>query len=110
METNKINNGCKSQNDNEMQRTGFDINAKDLTERGKLVHFPYKTADAKVEIEITDNAINIQAGNVSIKMPRSSTQADNPILQLPTLKQDPYEEVARKLYIKECDINKTTNK
>ena len=41
METNKTNNGCKSQNDNEMQRTGFDINAKDLTERGKLVHFPY---------------------------------------------------------------------
>lgn len=23
METNKINNGCKSQNDDEMQRTGY---------------------------------------------------------------------------------------
>lgn len=111
METNKINNGCKSQDDIEMQRTGFSMNAKDLPERGKLVHFPYKTADAKVEIEITDNAINIQAGNVSIKIPRSSTQADNPINnQQVTIKQDPYEEVARKLYIKECDINKTTNK
>lgn len=110
METNKINNGCKSENDDEMQRTGFDINAKDLTERGKLVFSPYKTTDAKVEIEITDNIINIQAGNVSIKIPRSSTQADNPILQLPTLKQNPYEAVVRKFYTKECDINKTTNK
>lgn len=103
METNKINNGYKSQNDNEMQRSGFDINAKDLTERGKLVHFPYKTADAKVEIEITDNSINIQAGNVSIKIPRSSTQDINPTNQQVTIKQDPYEEVVRKLYIKECD-------
>ncbi|WP_232504136.1 hypothetical protein [Hoylesella timonensis] len=51
------------------------MNANDLTERGKLVHFPYKTADAKVEIEITGKAINIQAGNVSVKIPRSSTQA-----------------------------------
>lgn len=110
METNKTNNGCKSQNNNEMQSTGFDINAKDLTERGKIVFSPYKTTDEKVEIEITDNAINIQAGNASVKIPRHSTQADNPILQLPTLKQDPYEEVARKFYIKECDINKTTNK
>ena len=110
METNKINNGCKSENDDEMQRTGFDINAKDLTERGKVVHFPYKTADAKVGIEITDNAINIQAGNVSIKIPRSNEQAVNPILQLPTLKQEPYEEVARMFYIKECNISKTTNK
>lgn len=108
METNKTNSGCKSENDIEMQRTGFDINAKDLTETGKLFYLPSK--ETKVEIEITDNAINIQAGNVSIKIPRSSTQADNPILQLPTLKQDPYEEVARKLYIKECNISKTTNK
>ena len=92
----KTNNGCKSQNDNEMQRTGFDINAKDLTERGKFAYLPSK--ETKVEIEITDNAINIQAGNVSVKIPRSNTQDDNPILQLPTLKQEPYEEVARKLY------------
>lgn len=104
----KTNNGCKSQNDNEMQRTGFDINAKDLTERGKFAYLPSK--ETKVEIEITDNAINIQAGNVSVKIPRSNTQDDNPILQLPTLKQEPYEEVARKLYTKECNINKTTNK
>lgn len=108
METNKINNGCKSQNDDEMQRTGFDINAKDLTERGKFAYLPSK--ETKVEIEITDNAINIQAGNVSVKMPRSSTQDANPILQLPMLKQEPYEEVARKFYIKECNISKTTNK
>lgn len=108
METNKIDNGYKSQNDNEMQRTDFSINAKDLTERGKFAYLPSKTT--KVEIEITDNAINIQAGNVSIKIPRSSTQADNPILQLPTLKQEPYEEVARKFYIKECNISKATNK
>lgn len=106
----ETNNGCKSQIDNEMQKTGISINAKDLTERGKLVFSPYKATDEKVEIEITDNIINIQAGNVTIKIPQSSTQADNPILQLPTLKQDPYEEVARKLYIKDCDINKTTNK
>lgn len=105
METNKISNGSKSQNDNEMQGTGISINAKDLTERGKIVFSPYKTTDEKVEIEITDNAINIQAGNVSVKIPRNSTQADNPILQLPTLKQEPYEAVARKFYIKECDIN-----
>lgn len=78
METNKINSGCKSQDDNEMQRTGFSMNAKDLPERGKLAYLPSKTT--KVEIEITDNSINIQAGNVSIKIPRSSTQADNPIL------------------------------
>ena len=110
METNKTNNGCKSQNDNEMQSTGFDINAKDLIERGKLVFSPYKTTDEKVEIEITDNAINIQAGNVSIKMPRHSTQDANLINQQVTLKQDPYEEVARKFYIKECNISKTTNK
>lgn len=108
METNKINNGCKSQNDNEMQKTGISINAKDFTERGKIAYLPSK--ETKVEIEITDNSINIQAGNVSVKIPRSSTQADNPILQLPTLKQDPYEEVARKFYIKECDLNKRTNK
>lgn len=106
----ETNNGSKSQIDNEMQKTGISINAKDLTERGKLVFSPYKATDEKVEIEITDNIINIQAGNVTIKIPQSSTQADNPILQLPTLKQDPYEEVARKLYIKDCDINKTTNK
>ena len=110
METNKTNNGCKSQNNNEMQSKGIDFNAKDLIERGKLVFSPYKTTDKKVDIEITDNAINIQAGNVSVKIPRSNTQDDNPILQLPTLKQEPYEEVARKLYTKECNINKTTNK
>lgn len=52
METNKINSGCKSQNNNEMQGTGISINAKDLTETGKLVFSPYKTTDAKVEIEI----------------------------------------------------------
>lgn len=103
METNKIDNGCKSQNENEMQRTGFDINAKDLTERGKIVFSPYKATDEKVEIEITDNAINIQAGNVSIKMPLSNEQAVNPILHLPTLKIDPYDVVDRKLYTKECD-------
>lgn len=105
METNKINNGCKSQNDNEMQKTGISINAKDLTETGKLSFSPHKTKATKVEIEITDNAINIQAENVSVKIPRSSTQADNPILQLPTLKQDPYEAVVTKFYTKECDIN-----
>lgn len=108
MKENTINNGCKSQNDNEMQRTGFSMNANDLTERGKFAYLPSK--ETKVEIEITDNAINIQAGNVSVKIPRSNTQDDNPILQLPTLKQEPYEEVARKLYTKECNINKTTNK
>lgn len=81
MKENTINNGCKSQDDIEMQRTGFSMNANDLTERGKLVHFPYKTADAKVEIEITDKAINIQAGNVSVKIPRSNEQAVNPINQ-----------------------------
>lgn len=110
METNKTNNGCKSQNDNEMQSTDFDINAKDLTERGKLVFSPYKATDEKVEIEITDNAINIQAGKVSVKMSRHSTQDINLINQQVTLKQDPYEAVDRKFYIKEYDINKTTNK
>lgn len=110
METSKTNNGCKSQNNNEMQNTGFDINAKDLTERGKIVFSPYKTTDDKVEIEITDNAINLQTRNVSIKIPRHSTQDANLINQQVTLKQEPYEAVARKFYIKECDINKTTNK
>ena len=110
METNKISNGCKSQNNNEMQSTGFDINAKDLIERGKLVFSPYKTTDEKVEIEITDDSINIQAGNVSIKIPLSNAQDANLINQQVTLKQDPYEAVARKFYIKECDINKRTNK
>lgn len=108
METNKIDNGCKSQNDNEMQSTGFDINAKDLTERGKIVFSPYKAT--KVEIEITDNAINLQTRNVSIKIPLSNAQNVNLINQQVTLKQEPYEAVARKLYIKDCDINKTTNK
>lgn len=103
METSKTNNGCKSQNDNEMQSTGFDINAKDLTETGKLFFLPSKSTTAKVEIEITDNAINIQAGNVSVKMPRHSTQDVNLINQQVTLKQEPYEEVVRKLYTKECD-------
>lgn len=101
METNKINNGCKSQNNNEMQGTGISINAKDLTKTGKFAYLPSKTT--KVEIEITDNAINIQAGNVSIKIPLSNEQAVNPILHLPTLKIDPYDVVARKLYTKECD-------
>lgn len=101
----ETNNGCKSQNNNEMQKTGISINAKDLTERGKFGYLPYKTTDEKVEIEITDNAINIQAGNVSVKMPRHSTQDANLISQQVTLKQEPYEAVARKLYIKECDIN-----
>lgn len=109
METNKINNGCKSQNDNEMQSTDFDINAKDLTERGKFGYLPYKTTDEKVEIEITDNAINIQAGNVSIKMPRHSTQDANLINQQVTLKQDPYDAVVRKLYTKECDLDASPN-
>ena len=109
METNKINNGCKSQNDNEMQSTGFDINAKDLIKRGKLVFSPYKTTDEKVEIEITDNAINIQAGNVSIKIPLSNAQDANLISQQVTLKQDPYEAVARKFYIKECDLDARPN-
>lgn len=109
METNKINNGCKSQNDNEMQSMGFDINAKDLTERGKIVFSPYKTTDEKVEIEITDNAINIQAGNVSIKMPRHSTQDVNLINQQVTLKQEPYEAVVRKFYIKERDLDASPN-
>ncbi|UEA63079.1 hypothetical protein LK429_00365 [Hoylesella buccalis] len=109
METNKISNGCKSQNDNEMQSTGFDINAKDFTERGKLVFSPYKTTDEKVEIEITDNAINIQAGKVSVKMSRHSTQDVNLVNQQVTLKQDPYEEVARKFYIKECDLDASPN-
>lgn len=110
METNKIDNGCKSQNDNEMQSTGFDINANDLTERGKLVFSPYKATDEKVEIEITDNAINLQTRNVSIKIPLSNAQDVNLNNQQVTLKQEPYEAVARKLYIKDCDINKTTNK
>lgn len=109
METNKTNNGCKSQNDNEMQSTGFDINAKDLIERGKIVFSPYKTTDEKVEIEITDNAINIQAGNVSVKMPRHSTQDVNLINQQVTLKQEPYEAVVRKLYTKECDLDASQN-
>lgn len=104
------NNGCESQNDNEIQRTGININnAKDLTERGKVVFSPYKTTDEKVEIEITDNAINIQAGNVSVKMPRHSTQDVNLINQQVTLKQEPYEAVARKLYIKECDLEAKPN-
>ena len=110
METNKINNGCKSQNDNEMQSTGFDINAKDLTKTGKLSFLPSKSMTTKVEIEITDNAINLQTRNVSIKIPLSNEQDVNLINQQVTLKQDPYEAVARKLYIKDCDINKTTNK
>lgn len=105
METNKINNGCKSQNDNEMQRTGFDINVKDLTETGKLFFLPSKSTTAKVEIEITDNAINLQTRNVSIKIPLSNEQDANLINQQVTLKQEPYEEVVRKLYTKECDIN-----
>ena len=105
METNKINNGCKSQNNNEMQGTGISINAKDLTETGKLFFLPSKSTTAKVEIEITDNAINLQTRNVSVKMPRHSTQDVNLISQQGTLKQDPYEAVARKFYIKECDIN-----
>lgn len=109
MDANKIDNGCKSQNDNEMQSTGFDINAKDLIERGKLVFSPYKTTDEKVEIEITDNAINIQAGNVSVKMPRHSTQDVNLINQQVTLKQEPYKEVVRKLYTKECDLDASQN-
>ena len=110
METNKIDNGCKSKNDNEMQRTGFDINVKDLTETGKLFFLPSKSTTAKVEIEITDNAINLQTRNVSIKIPLSNEQDANLISQQGTLKQDPYEEVARKFYIKDCDINKRTNK
>lgn len=97
METNKIGNGCTSENDIEMQRTGFSMNAKDLIERGKLVHFPYKTADTKVEIEITDNAINLQTRNVSIKIPLSNEQDANLINQQVTLKQEPYEAIARKL-------------
>lgn len=109
METNKTNNGCKNQNNNEMQSTGFDINAKDLIETGKLVFSPYKATDEKVEIEITDNAINIQAGNVSIKIPRHSTQDVNLINQQVTLKQEPYEAVARKFYIKECDLDASPN-
>ena len=109
MKTNKIDNGRKSQNNNEMQSTDFDINAKDLTERGKLVFSPYKATDEKVEIEITDNIINIQAGNVTIKIPRSSTQDVNLINQQVTLKQEPYEAVARKFYIKECDIDVSPN-
>lgn len=48
METNKISNGSKSQNDNEMQGTGISINAKDLTETGKIVFSPYKATDEKV--------------------------------------------------------------
>lgn len=107
METNKINNGCKSQNDDEMQRTGFSTNAKDLTERGKFAYLPSK--ETKVEIEITDNAINIQAGNVSVKMPRHSTQDVNLINQQVTLKQEPYEAVVRKLYTKECDLDASPN-
>lgn len=103
METNKINNGCKSQNNNEMQGTGISINAKDLTKTGKLSFSPHKTKATKVEIEISDNIINIQAGNVSIKIPLSNEQAVNPILHLPTLKIDPYDVVDRKLYTKECD-------
>lgn len=109
METNKINNGCKSQNDNEMQKTGISINAKDLTETGKLFFLPSKSTTAKVEIEITDNAINLQTRNVSIKIPRSSTQDVNLINQQVTLKQDPYEAVARKFYIKECDLDASPN-
>lgn len=109
METNKTNNGCKSQNNNEMQSKGIDFNAKDLTEIGKLVFSPYKTTDKKVDIEITDNAINIQAGNVTIKIPRSSTQDVNLINQQVTLKQEPYEAVVRKLYIKECDLDAIPN-
>lgn len=105
----ETNNGCKSQNNNEMQGTGISINAKDLTERGKIVFSPYKTTDEKVEIEITDNAINIQAGNVSIKMPRHSTQDVNLINQQVTLKQEPYEAVVRKLYTKECDLDASPN-
>ena len=107
METNRISNGCKSQNNNENQRTDIDIKAKDLTERGKLVYLPSK--ETKVEIEITDNAINIQAGNVSVKMPLSSTQDVNLINQQVTLKQEPYEEFARKFYIKECDLDAIPN-
>lgn len=109
METNKINNGCKSQNDNEMQKTGISINAKDLTETGKSFFLPSKSTTVKVEIEITDNAINIQAGNVSIKIPLSNAQDANLISQQGTLKQDPYEAVARKFYIKECDLDARPN-
>lgn len=109
METNKINNGCKSQIDNEMQKTGISINAKDLTETGKLFFLPSKSTTAKVEIEITDNAINLQTRNVSIKIPLSNTQDVNLINQQVTLKQDPYEAVARKFYIKECDLDASPN-
>lgn len=105
METSKTNNGCKSQNNNEMQNTGFDINAKDLTETGKLSFSPHKIKATKVEIEITDNAINLQTRNVSIKIPLSNAQDVNLINQQVTLKQDPYEAVVRKFYTKECDIN-----
>lgn len=109
METNKINNGCKSQNDNEMQGTGISINAKDLTEIGKLYFLPSKPTTAKVEIEITDNAINLQTRNVSIKIPLSNAQDANLISQQGTLKQDPYEAVGRKLYTKECDLDASPN-
>lgn len=105
METNKINNGCKSQNNNEMQGTGISINAKDLIKTGKLSFSPHKIKATKVEIEITNNAINLQTRNVSIKIPLSNEQDANLINQQVTLKQEPYEAVARKFYIEECDIN-----